>query len=71
MPGWWVPAIGTERACCLVGCLDGVWAGLEKKSWTRAVNAGNCQAKVGRVSAQDAQYAAGAVAVADWKPKPP
>ena len=33
----------------------GAGAGLEKKSWTRAVNAGNCQAKVGRVSAEDAQ----------------
>ena len=49
----------------------GAWAGLERKSWTRAVNAGNCRAKVGRVSAQDAQYAAGVVAVADCKPKPP
>ena len=49
----------------------GAWAGLEKKSWTRAVNAGNCRAKVGRVSAQDAQYAAAVVAVADCKPEPP
>ena len=57
-PGWWVPAIGTERACCLVGCLDGRWGlgGIGEKLLDTCCECLQLPAKVGRVSAQDAQY---------------
>ena len=53
---WTECGAGWERSCHGINC---------------AVKWGNCWCSMGRVSAQEAQYAAGASTVADGSPRPP